>query len=349
MAGFSTGSSWSFPDDLNAPSKGDAYATNQQPEDTARHRDNVNNTSTRYNSPWDDSTQFSSREDNDVHGEGQSRQNDGTDRFWRPRTCRICLESVLPTFDTPSAALPSWLAGRPHVTYASPPEDGGRLIRPCKCKGSQKYVHEGCLDLWRRQDPEQKRNWYQCPTCSYQYRLQRLSWGRSLESTVTQLSLTFAILAVAMFGLGFVADPIINFYLDPYDTLASAGGPAGSLVYDGEAAGWAEHFAKGLTSLGLLGFAKFLLSVSPWHWWNMRGSGLMGGSSASRSGISGTGRDRVRDLSWIAVLIGIITFLWAVWKGVRAWSRRTLERARQKVMDVTGDDNDEDESDAEDD
>ena len=32
----------------------------------------------------------------------------------------------------------------------------------------------------------------------------------------------------------------------------------------------------------------------------------------------------------------------AVYKGVRAWSRRTLEKASERVMDVAGDDDDED-------
>ena len=32
-----------------------------------------------------------------------------------------------------------------------------------------------------------------------------------------------------------------------------------------------------------------------------------------------------------------------VYKGVRAWSRRTLEKAGERVMDVAGDDIDDDE------
>jgi hypothetical protein len=143
-----------------------------------------------------------------------------------------------------------------------------------------------------------------------------------------------------MFILGFVADPIINLYLDPVGTIANVGGPTGSLIYEDEPATWTEHFVKGLASLGLLGFAKFLLTISPWHWFNMRGGGVyMGGSGGGRAG--NTGRDRLNSISWITIVIGIITFLYAVWKGVRAWSRRTLEKAGERVMDVPGaDDND---------
>ena len=34
--------------------------------------------------------------------------------------------------------------------------------------------------------------------------------------------------------------------------------------------------------------------------------------------------------------------LQAVYKGVRSWSRRTLEKASERVMDVAGDDDDDD-------
>ncbi|KAI7060670.1 hypothetical protein KC352_g43743 [Hortaea werneckii] len=141
-----------------------------------------------------------------------------------------------------------------------------------------------------------------------------------------------------MFILGFVADPIINLYLDPLSTIATAGGPTGSLIYDDEPATWTEHFVKGLASLGLLGFAKFLMTLSPWHWFNMRGTVVVNRSG----GLGGTGRDRLQGLSWFAVILGIATFLWAVWKMVRAWSRRTLEKAGERVMDVPGQDNDDD-------
>ena len=264
-----------------------------------------------------------------------------------PRQCRICLEVVLPTFhpsDQTATSLPAALQPNPRVTYESPRGDGGRLLRPCKCKGSQKYVHEGCLTAWRLQDPLQKRNYWQCPTCRYKYHLERLKWGSWISSTAAQITLTFLVFFTAMFMLGFVADPIINLYLDPVSTIASAGGPTGSLFFEDEPASWGEHFVKGLASLGLLGFAKFLLTLSPWHWFNMRGTGIyVGGGGGGRSGT--TGRDRLNQLSWIAILVGVATFLYAVWKGVRAWSRRWLEAAGEKVMDVPGDGDDDDDED----
>lgn len=103
------------------------------------------------------------------------------ERHWHPRTCRICLETVYPTSRPPSENLPSFLQGRPHVVYES---EGGRLLRPCKCKGSSKYVHESCLETWRHTDRSYAaKNFWQCPTCRFQYRLERMAWGRWISST----------------------------------------------------------------------------------------------------------------------------------------------------------------------
>ena len=342
-AAFTTGASWSFPDDLpggwvKVDGEDEKMHAEEETSMEAEPPAQPNPTPTS-NTPPPASEQSTPKQ------EGQQRQEG---KHYPPRQCRICLEVVQPTFHTPEpSSLPAALQSSPRVTYESPAGEGGRLLRPCKCKGSQKYVHEDCLSLWRLQDPLRKRNYFECPTCQHRYRLQRLSYSRWISSTVAQLGLTVLILFVAMFTLGFVADPIINLYLDPVGTVANVGsGPTESFIFDDEPAGWAEHFIKGLASLGLLGFAKFLLTLSPWHWFNMRGGGgvyIGGTGGASRAGV--TGRDRLSQLSWITIIIGIATFLYAVWKGVRAWSRRTLERAGERVMDVPGvnDDDDEDE------
>ena len=102
-------------------------------------------------------------------------------RHYGPRTCRICLEVVPPTYHPPSEYASGFFQGKPTVTYES--EDGGRLLRPCKCKGSSKYVHEDCLQAWRMQDPMQKRNYWVCPTCGFRYRLERMNWARWIGSS----------------------------------------------------------------------------------------------------------------------------------------------------------------------
>lgn len=232
------------------------------------------------------------------------------ERKWYPRTCRICLETVLPTFHPPSENIPSILQPTPRVTYDSEDPASGRLLRPCKCKGSSKYVHEGCLQHWRHADPGYgNRNYWRCPTCGFRYHLQRMSWGRWISSTTSQIVLTIAIFFLALFLFGFVADPIINLYLDPYSFLSSASSSNFKLKpapKDDNVTSWLEHFLKGFASLGLLSFVKFLFALSPWQWWNLRSSGIMSGGG--RAG--GTGRDRLANISWVVVLIGVGTFLW---------------------------------------
>lgn len=160
----------------------------------------------------------------------------------------------------------------------------------------------------------------------------------------------------ALFMMGFVADPIINLYADPYSVLTAPSRVTSKIepiLTDDEVPTWAEHFIKGLAATGLLGFVKVLFALGPWQYWNIRGSGIMGGH---RSG--NTGRDRMASISWIVVVIGVVTFLvvrtrhsgegasanvsQAVYKAVRSWSRRTLEKASERVMDVSGNDDDDD-------
>lgn len=159
-----------------------------------------------------------------------------------------------------------------------------------------------------------------------------------------------AIFFVAIFLLGFVADPIINLYLDPYDTITQRHNAFDDDFFDDLGQSWTLHLFKGLASAGLLGFVKVLL-VNPWQWWNLRG---LGGSGRGVRGT--TGRDRVESISWIVIVLGASTFLYvsglitnhilakltsqAVWKVVRAFSRRVLQNAMQRVVDVEGDDQD---------
>ncbi|KAL9123260.1 MAG: hypothetical protein Q9187_000168 [Circinaria calcarea] len=327
----------------NTTSQGAEWHWQENPRVPPLHRERMDFTSMpgafqEDATPPDDSPPKSQRPQ-----EPKKAQQQRSQRTWPPRTCRICLETVLPTIHPPSDSVPNILQPSPSVSYISEDPAAGRLLRPCKCKGSSKYVHEGCLQAWRHADPGYgKRNYWQCPTCGFRYRLERMKLGRAISSTMTQIVLTASILLLAMFLLGFVADPIINFYLDPYSTLSRAplsklGTKLEPILTDEDEASWTEHFLKGLASLGLLSFVKVLLALSPWQWWNLRSSGILSGGG--RTG--GNGRERLASISWLVVLIGVGTFLWGVYKGVRAWSRRTLEKASERVTDVPMADEDE--------
>lgn len=135
--------------------------------------------------------------------------------------------------------------------------------------------------------------------------------------------------------MGFVADPIINLYVDPYSVVSTA--PLSKvrqkiepIFSDDDVPTWTEHFIKGLASLGLLSFVKVLFALSPWQWWNLRSSGIISGGGRSGN----TGRDRLASISWIVVLIGIGTFLWASQhcSCFRLWVANPVCRAFIKVF-----------------
>ncbi|KAH6603902.1 zinc finger protein [Trichoderma cornu-damae] len=256
-------------------------------------------------------------------------------RRYRPRTCRICLDVVEPRY--PSNASQS---SRP--MYMSDDPELGRLLSPCKCKGSQKYVHEGCLNSWRLSNPTVKRNYWQCPTCKFSYRLVRLHWASMLSSKWAQAGLTLFLLAASIFVLGFLADPILGLWVDPVGTVSDA---VTSVVTDIEAlkspdweppTTWGEHFLKGFFSLGLVGIFKSMLAVSPWHWWNLR-------SLTGTGRRQGSGRARVENISLVFVIIGALTALMGIWKGVKKLSERVLKNVSERVLDVGADDGDVDE------
>lgn len=235
---------------------------------------------------------------------GQSASSEAPKKHYPPRECRICLETVLPTYYPPPENLPGFLQPKPRVVYESSDPELGRLLRPCKCKGSSRYVHEGCLQSWRHADPGySKRNFWQCPTCGFQYRLERLRWARWISSAVTQFTLTLGILIFTIFLLGFIADPIINLYVDPVDTIYNTefweSSIGNEIPLDDTGSSWIEHFAKGFTSLGVLSLIKTILGSLPWQLW-VRSSALNGRN---------TGRSRAASISWVMILIGVLTFL----------------------------------------
>lgn len=46
-------------------------------------------------------------------------------------------------------------------------DDNSRLFRPCRCNGTNRYIHEKCLNTMRLSDPK----WAKiCPTCNYTYK-----------------------------------------------------------------------------------------------------------------------------------------------------------------------------------
>ena len=79
-------------------------------------------------------------------------------------------------------------------------EDDGPLVQPCACRGSVKWIHQHCLEQWRRKGPR-KDAAYRCGQCRDRYRdalsiellsarlLAKRTNGQSTICTLTTLGL----------------------------------------------------------------------------------------------------------------------------------------------------------------
>lgn len=86
-------------------------------------------------------------------------------------------------------------------------------------------------------------------------------------------------------------------YVDPWSYLMPWSSSRYDYYDDDDPVTWTEHFAKGLASMGVLGFLKALLA-SPLQLFRI-------GGGRGRT----TARDRYEQVSWVIILIGVGTFL----------------------------------------
>ncbi|KAH7040106.1 uncharacterized protein B0I36DRAFT_357452 [Microdochium trichocladiopsis] len=260
----------------------------------------------------------------------------------RPRTesrqCWMCHDEEFPTYEEPSV-LDGVRRRRLRKKWIPKDPSTGPLLSPCLCKGSIGYIHESCLKEYM-----QNHGAFKCPTCGYTYQMQRLTWAARIQSPLLTLLLTLGIFVVTTFLLGYVGDYILELYLDPLGTIRDSVTTGGlnideEMDFDLGSDSWALHFVKGLLSLGLLGFVKAFLAMTPWQWWNLRTSATVYGRAGA------TGRRRVENINLAFVVIGVFTFLWAVWKGTRAWINKRQLEASFNILNVRKEDDDDDDDD----
>lgn len=250
------------------------------------------------------------------------------------RQCRLCYEECTATVELPPAGSASHDI---RVRYYSSEDPSlGQLISPCNCTGSARFIHEGCLDAWRK-NAVQKKHFWECDICHYQYQFSRLGWARLLENPAAHVVITVMVSLLLIFIFGYIADPIINLYVDPYSATSASRLWSPIKVSDiGEDSSWLQHFYKGLASLGVLSFARVILMANPWHWYNLRSSGLAHGTT--RPGA--TGQERVASISWVVLVVGVMTFLYTVFKAMNSLTRWFLEKAASHIKEVPHDEDD---------
>ncbi|OCT48051.1 RING finger domain protein [Cladophialophora carrionii] len=254
------------------------------------------------------------------------------------RTCRVCLEEVPATVALYPPGLPPAFQ-RPIVEYKNE-DEYGRLVKPCHCRGGMRYIHELCLRRLRTESVRPGSLW-KCHQCGYKFNFNRLTVQKYLDSKISSGVLTILVMLLVMFMLGFVADPILNLYADPYETIVGhedVWQPVRVNDPRGGVSGWAQHFTKGMVSMGLLSFVRTMI-LNPFQWWNLRNTGFV---SSRISGRSTTGRDRAINVSWIAVAMGILSASYFFYKWVQTIIGKSLSRIGNNIVDtqLPGDDED---------
>ena len=119
--------------------------------------------------------------------DGEAEHNADDDE---PPTCRICLEE-------------GWVPGRDPPP--SPTSDGevlGRLISPCLCNGSIRYVHARCLNMWRRSGSGSSDSYRRCSQCKYEYGVRRTHLSSFLMGDSAPPALAISSILVAVHALG---------------------------------------------------------------------------------------------------------------------------------------------------
>ena len=86
--------------------------------------------------------------------------------------------------------------------------------------------------------------------------------------------------------------------------------------------GWAEHFLRGLASLGLIGVAKVLYLVGPSSFFSVR---------TSRPG---RGRERVGRFTWVMIAFGVAQFFAWLWRRVEVAVNEWMVMGAAEVMEV---------------
>jgi hypothetical protein len=200
----------------------------------------------------------------------------------------------------------------------------GRLISPCKCTGTAKYVHIMCLQSWRTSSPREN-SFFECDLCHYKYSLKRTSYAAILLSPKTRIVFTSLIIWLLAFLLGYVAHPVLETSLTEEDIdlllrspnylLRELGVPIDRRRRLFSRGGWVEHHFLGTASIGVLGLFKF--SFTYFYTSFIR---------------------RRRTLSLVAVLVGFVYALYEIYRLVKRLCAATLRRiAGSVVIDVPED------------
>ncbi|SJX60295.1 uncharacterized protein SRS1_11609 [Sporisorium reilianum f. sp. reilianum] len=114
--------------------------------------------------------------------------------------CRICLESA--------------------SSDSSGGESLGRLLSPCRCKGTMKYVHATCLDQWRAASARSS-SAVACDQCGAPYRFRKSKFVGLATSPTLLFIVSLFLFLLLIWTVGVVA----TLFMDIYDRPAATKSP----------------------------------------------------------------------------------------------------------------------------
>lgn len=204
------------------------------------------------------------------------------------------------------------------ICYDGEDSAANPLFRPCRCRGSMRWVHMECLNHWRLESAN-PRSYFECDSCKFKYRFGNhgvdsftLAWLLSTRGAVHGLAVL--LLALLIFLAGFVGK------------WASGGS-------------WREvldcfnlnHLISGSIATGLGSLLGWLLTAAGG---GFGGGWFFGGDVGGRVG----GRDDKAGqlLVAIMVVVGLCLALTWIYDRLEDRARRTARMAQQVVLDAQG-------------
>jgi len=223
-------------------------------------------------------------------------------------------------------------------------EEMGKLFSPCQCKGSMKYVHVGCLNLWREKSSK-KESYFMCDQCFYRYNFSRTSWAHFLERPYVIHITTIILFVMVIFLSGYVGK-LIDFDVTPLlleeeDITENIGIQEGivenlevipTLLPQNEpvTSFWMidfEHWLKGIFVVGIGGFIHLILSF-------FMLTGTFREFLFFRAGGGGNQKDGLSLMLLIAVIVGLVRALYSVYKFVNWGSQIVLAKMSAVILEV---------------
>eukprot|EP01113_Clastostelium_recurvatum_P012998 TRINITY_DN16812_c0_g1_i2.p1 TRINITY_DN16812_c0_g1~~TRINITY_DN16812_c0_g1_i2.p1 ORF type:complete len:232 (-),score=12.06 TRINITY_DN16812_c0_g1_i2:68-733(-) len=200
-------------------------------------------------------------------------------------------------------------------------DDEGSLFSPCLCKGTQKYVHRHCLQLWRESNRAAE---FRCTTCKYEYRLSRLT----LATIILHPTVLFLFTLITVSCIILLASLLLNKVLILLFGIKLAS--RSFLGFSGKLAWWVVLAVGALTLILALfqgednNFMDGIMQILPELW-----------TSAANPA-------SFQVMGYAFSLSGFVLFAYKVYLSIRLICQRFLEYLGNQILEVADDNKDND-------